>query len=203
MLKRPLQALLFATFAVTAPAATVTLSFSAPLSHLEEIPVPDLTGGFSPSGSASASVTFDDTNLAAGGLLNAELSWSGLTSEAIMGHIHRITDPTNCRADNPAQCGTGGVLIALFPGNRPATDTLTVTNLSITGGQMTALFVGLTLDPPSAGALYFNVHTEVNQSGEIRGDITGAQMVPEPSTYAMLALGMTMLFTIRSRLADR
>jgi hypothetical protein len=189
MLRRPLLAILYAVSTVTAPAATITLSFSAPLTHQSEIPPPDLTGAFNPGGAAWASITFDDTNVAAGGSLNAELTWSGLTTEAIMGHIHRISSPA----------GTGNVLIALFSGNRATTDTVTIANLFISGRQMTALFAGLNLDSPSAGALYFNVHTERNQGGEIRGNITDFQAVPEPGTYATLAVALMLVVVWKRR----
>jgi len=181
------------TAAALATAAPVTVNFSANLTPDQEIPPPDLTGGASPSGSASATLTYDDANLGAGGSLTGMLSWSGLTTPAIMAHIHAINNPANCRPDG-LNCGTGPVLIPFFmAASLPTTDTFNF-NLAITDVQLSALVNGLALAPPAAGALYFNIHTVQNPSGEIRGDIeNGGGAVPEPGSMALLGMGVAAL----------
>src|SRR4051794_23067926 len=97
------------TAAALVTAAPVTVNFSANLTPDQEIPPPDLTGSANPSGSASATLTYDNSDLGAGGNLTGTLSWADLTTPAIMAHIHAINNPTNCRPDG-LNCGTGPVL---------------------------------------------------------------------------------------------
>lgn len=172
-------------------AAPVFVTFSAPLTPEMEIPPPDLSGATDPSGSASAVLTYDDADLTLGGILLGTLSWSGLTSTATMAHIHAINNPTNCRPDL-LNCGTGPVLIPLFNGTFGPSDSVDI-DVELTEPQLNAVLAGLQLVPPADGALYFNVHTQQNPPGEIRGDITGFQVVPEPGTYALLGAGFLVL----------
>lgn len=180
-------------------AAPVLITFSAPLTPEMEIPPPDLSGAMDPSGSASAVLAYDDADFTLGGILLGTLSWSGLTSTASMAHIHAINNPTNCRPDL-LNCGTGPVLIPLFNGSFGTTDSVDI-DVELTESQLTALLAGLQLVPPAEGALYFNVHTEQNPPGEIRGDITGFQVVPEPGTYALFGAGLLVLAVFHRRRA--
>jgi hypothetical protein len=180
-------------------AATVSFTFSAPMTTNQEIPIPTVPAGFNPMGSASATLTYNDANLGAGGTLLTSLSWSDLTSAALMAHIHAINNPAVCRSDN-GRCGVGPVLIPIFmtdagitpgaPGGPlPTTGSYSAT-IGVNATQLATLVSGLQLDPPQVGALYFNLHTLLNTPGEIRGDITSAEAVPEPGSVALLSLGL-------------
>ena len=66
----------------------------ATMTPTQEIPIPSLTAGAtSPTGSASATLTYDDANIAAGGSLQTSMMWADSTSPALMAHIHAIADP--------------------------------------------------------------------------------------------------------------
>ena len=196
---------LTATFAAAAP---VIISFSAPLTPEQEIPIPNLTGANNPQGSASATITYDDQDLTSGGQLMGAMSWSGLSTPAFMAHIHRIANPANCRPDN-GRCGTGPIIVPFFMrdqtlpvgdpmGPLPTTGSVNV-NVALNATQLSDIVNGLALDAPAVGALYFNLHTIQNPPGEIRGDITGFQVVPEPGTYALLSVGLASLAFLRRK----
>jgi hypothetical protein len=56
------------------------------------------------------------------------------------------------------------------------------------------------LDMLQGGLAYVNVHTALNPGGAVRGQLIQVSAVPEPSTYAMLLLGVAALgFVARRR----
>jgi hypothetical protein len=168
--------------AVSAAAAPIT--FSAQLTTSQEVPTPNIPAGFSPSGSATA--TFDPAT----GLLTATLNWTGMTSSVVAAHIH---------VENIGSA-TGPVVVPFFMGvTLPQTSSFstlspinvnTLPNVNVQGiGSQTALQAlirGL-----EDGRAYFNLHTQLNTPGEIRGDI--ASTVPEPGTYLLLGAGLAAL----------
>lgn len=118
--------------------------------------------------------------------VNIFLQWAGLTGPAIGAHIH-------CCA---AQGANGPVAIdfgppALATGSLTRTYDLTLlatyttgfvtANGGNVGTARTAFLNGL-----NAGRTYYNVHTQVYQSGEIRGQLNA---VPEPATWGMMIAG--------------
>ena len=195
-----------------ATAAPIVLTFSAPMTPDQEIPPPNLAGANNPQGFASATITYDDSDMSMGGTLMGQMSWSGLSSPAFMAHIHHITNPNNCRPDN-GRCGTGPVVVPYFmtnlalpvgqPGGPlPETWSMTV-NRPLDQDQLTLIVNGLQLDSPSVGALYFNLHTVQNPPGEIRGDITSFQSVPEPATYVLFSVGLVGMSLVGRRWKTR
>ncbi len=164
-------------FAAIASGATIT--FSATLTPEQEIPAPVLNGT-TPSGMATATL---DT---VARTVQFMLDWQGLTSMAIGAHIHRI----NPMAATP---GTGPITVNFLmftdPPMQPA-DSLSGT-VSIDNATVANLIAGL-----GAGDMYFNVHTENNRPGEIRGNIAA---VPEPGAIGLLGGGLVALLTLKRR----
>ena len=92
--------------------------------------------------------------------LIVNLTWSGLTGPAILGHIHGV-----------GAVGVNAGVLFDFAGDvaalASAAGTIPQRVFAITPSQVTELKNGL---------YYFNVHTNLNPGGEIRGQINGASM---------------------------
>lgn len=160
---RCLAVLAFTLFAADS-AQAVTIRFEALLTGAQERPNPVPSPG-----SGFAVGLFDtDTNQ-----LEVDVDWSGLTSNVIGGHIHRI---------NNFNTLTGPIIVDLgVAGGPTGSDTFS--------GAAPANF----LNDLSAGILYFNLHTTTYPAGEIRGDI------PEPGTVLLLAGGLLGIAVLRRR----
>ena len=146
-------------------------------------------------------VTFD-LDLAT---MRVQVSFADLTGNVTASHIH-------CCTASPGSA-TAGVATQLpsfvgFPhggtsGSYDHTFDLTVassynpafvTAQGSISGAMNALLAGAL-----AGTAYLNIHTETFRAGEIRGFL---QPVPEPSTWALMALGLVATgFAARRRAA--
>jgi hypothetical protein len=103
-------------------------------------------------------------------------SFANLSGNATVGHIHGVTPSTG----TGAYLENAGVLYNLFdqPGwNNSASAGGFNGSVTIAANHVTALM---------NGQLYINIHTSQNGGGEIRGNLVP---VPEPSTYALFALG--------------
>lgn len=110
---------------------------------------------------------------AAKNAITVDMSWTGLTSGAIAGHIH-----------DPGGPGVAAPILFPFAGiTNTLSGSLPEQTFAITPAQVSDL---------ESGLMYFNIHTTVFPGGEIRGQILPA--VPETSTTAsfglLLALGM-------------
>jgi len=148
--------------AFSSPASALgTHIYSVVLQGSSEVP-PVTTGG-----SGTCTVILNDVS----GFVQVSGSFSGLTSNAILAHIH-----------GPAPVGmNAGVWISLTEtggtsGNLSGSGTLE------TPGQITAMLNGQS---------YVNVHSSINPNGEIRGQITAE--VPAMSRGWVIALATTML----------
>lgn len=139
--------------------------------------------------------------------LAIETSFAGLSGNTTVAHIH-------CCVAAP---GTVGV--AVTPGTLPGFPTgvkagtyATTVNLtqttSYTGSFLSGAGGGTTAGAESAllaafdsGRAYFNVHSSTFSGGEVRSFVAP---IPEPSTYALMGLGLVAIaWSQRRRLASR
>jgi hypothetical protein len=140
-------------------------------------------------GSGSATVTFD-LDLAT---MRLQTSFSGLTGTVTAAHIHCCT--ADAGAGNVGVASQtpsfGGFPLGVTSGAYDQTFDLSlsssynaafVTANGSVSGAMNALLAGA-----AAGKAYLNIHTTTFGGGEIRGFLAP---VPEPSSYALLALGL-------------
>lgn len=171
-----------AALMLAAPAANALL-YTTTLTGAAEVPSVDSPG------SGSASVDFDLTTHT----MKVEISFAGLLADTTVAHIHCCTSPT------------AGVATAVptFPGfpagvrsgsysqsfDTLATSTYSPAFLTASGGTAAgaeaAFKVGL-----DSGFAYVNVHSAMFPAGEIRGNLAP---IPEPSTVALMALGLGVI----------
>jgi len=126
------------------------VSYAFPLTVEEEIPAP--TGADGASGEAD--LVFDPATRGMSGSIITD----GLTGVPTMAHIH----------EQPAGEMTGPVIVAFVP-DGTGTGFVLGDDVILTEEQAESLETGL---------LYVNVHTDLNQAGEIRGQI----VEPDPDT---------------------
>jgi Cu/Zn superoxide dismutase len=162
---------LIATVGASARPQAASIQIRTVINADQEVPAP--TGEVANArGTFSATVTRSDTG---GGSVSWQLSFSGLSGNAIAAHIHTGAEGT-----------PGPVVLALCgPCTSPASGTGTVTAAA--------------LDAIQAGTAYVNVHTPTNTAGEIRGQLattasisttlTSRQEVPKPKGNVKRATG--------------
>ena len=128
---------------VEQPGIDATQIISVALNSAQEIPAPV---GVPSGASGNANVSVDEN-----GIVTATLGVSNLTGTATMAHIHRGFAGS-----------TGPVLIGLTSDDGGSTWTVPADARPLTTAEIGAF---------NRGELYFNVHTEANPPGEIRGQI--------------------------------
>jgi len=191
--------LIIGRFSVTAallalaavPVGAITV-FTATLSSLNEVPPQETTG----RGTGTLTVANDQLSFTI-----AE-NYSGLSSNAVAGHVH-------CCAAAGANAavaigfnvpgGTSGSFSQTY--DLTQTSTFTAGFLSANGGTAAsaraAFLTGLT-----GGLAYLNIHTVVFPTGEIRGQLEAATgAVPEPASWAMMLAGFALIGTAARRRA--
>lgn len=202
-------ALVVAGLAVTAPAGATLIQYTATLTASQVVD----GGGSTSTATGSAVVTLDDTLFT----VTTDMTWSGLSGPADRSHLHfapfgvsrSVADPNTYFfhevLDDPERtvldCNL--VFTDCVPPSGSSTDVL---QLAIDDGYGAGLALGLATDSfadlilaLNQGDIYIDMHTELKPSGEIRGQF-GPAVVPEPSTFALLALGiMVAAFSRRSR----
>jgi len=144
----PLVIALVATVGASARPQADTIQVRTLMNAAQEVPAP--TGEVSGArGTFTATVTKSDS----GASISWELSFSGLTGNAVAAHIHQA-----------ATGSPGPVVLALCgPCQSPLTGTGNLTQAA--------------LDALEAGNAYVNVHTPTNAPGEIRGQLSSTAAV--------------------------
>lgn len=156
--------------AFAVPVSAEIITFGGLLTPGQEVPTPTIPTGFNPLGTALSKLDTDTK------LLTTDLAWFDLTTNLRAAHIHNS-------GGNP----TGPVIIPFInppdptrPQNGSANFVMTLTDT-----QYNSLISGL-----QSGFIYFNLHTVLNPSGEIRANVAAQTVpIPEPSAYALVGMG--------------
>lgn len=159
---------LLATLLIGTSVQAATFSFTTGLNAANEF-VP----GSSPA-TGTATLTFDDVAKS----VTVFEQWQGLTSAITINHVHCCTAV--------AGAGNSPTVIDFAPGTATAgsysATFVAGATLNFTLAEFAPLLAGT-----QAGQAYVNLHTDNNKGGEIRGFLAP---VPEPETYALMALGL-------------
>ena len=171
---------LLATLLIGTSAQAATFSFTTGLNAANE------PGTVISPATGTATLTFDDVAKS----VTVFEQWQGLTSAITVNHIHCCT----------AVPGVGNIspVIDLAPGTATAGSYTATFVAGATPNFTLAEFAPL-LTGTQTGKAYVNLHTANNTGGEIRGFLAP---VPEPETYALMALGLGVVgFWTRRRRA--
>ena len=153
-----------------APAAMI--GWQVPIASDQEVPAPAIPGD-EPTGVGTVWLN-DATNE-----LTWDIPYSGLSGDLTAAHFH-----------GPAARGaTAGVQVPIAAGPLPKLGTLSGGTI-ITDAQEIQLLDGL---------WYINIHTALNGPGEIRGQIDGANVIPEPATLGLIVAGGLAVLRRRRR----
>jgi hypothetical protein len=132
-------------FALTALVMTAPTAFAETVNLKASLKAADSVPPNTSNGSGSLQATYDTANKQ----LTYTVTYSGLTGNATAAHFHGPADPGK----------TAGVVVPVQGGvASPIKGTATLTD-----AQAADLL---------AGKWYFNIHTEANKPGEIRGQVT-------------------------------
>lgn len=174
-----------AALAFAAPAAqAVTVVYTAVLNGASESP-PNGAPGF-----GTATVTFNFDTLA----MRVQSTFTGLSSGVTAAHIHcctavALTGTAGVATVTPSFTGfpsgvTAGTYDQTFDmGAAASYNAAFITAQGSLAAAIASFEAGL-----GGGKTYFNIHTTNFGGGEIRGFL--AAPIPEPSTYALMALGL-------------
>jgi hypothetical protein len=182
-MKRIVSSLAFAAGMLATSAFAATTTYTAHLSGpAEAVPV------FSPGYGVSTIVIDDVANTLQ---LTTDFSW--LVSPTVAAHIHAGTEQPLLGTTGVAVPANGfpeGVTSGTYSVTYNLLDAATYTSgyWTANGGTAEGARDSL-IDDLNTGRAYFNIHTVQYAGGEIRGFYIPSP-VPEPGTYAMLAIGL-------------
>jgi len=123
-------------------------------------------------GSGTAMVLYNDVT----GLMDVNGTFSGLIGNTTAAHVHGF-----------APVGTPAGVI--FPLTVSPGTSGTVSGSGTIGDSASVL----------AGLTYINIHSTFRTGGEIRGQIAGPMLIPEPAAAALLAIGAAGMLASRRR----
>lgn len=175
-----IASLLMTLVVTAAPAAHAeVLRFSATLA-------PEATGA---AGSGTVFVDWDTSDLT----LAIDADWTGLSGTTTVAHIHCCLVPPNATVGVAVTPST----LPGFPRDLTAGSYTAVIDLKDSASFTGTFFTGSggTIESAQArllqgfydGQAYFNIHSSTFMGGEIRGFLAP---VPEPASYALMALGL-------------
>ena len=153
-------------------------------------------------GIGAAIISFD----ASSHILQVNVAFSGLLGDSSAAHIHCCTAPPGSGTAGVAtETPTfGGFPLGIHNGAYTNTYDTSLTaswnnafltaNGGTTAGAEAAFTAGL-----NSGAAYLNIHSSLYPAGEIRGFLTPVAAVPEPSSMAMLGLGLPAVLLMARR----
>lgn len=184
-------------------AMAVSMLVAAPLSHATIIQyAANLSGPNEDPPNASpgvgfATVTIDDV----ANTMHVQVTFSGLLGNTTAAHIHcctanPLTKTAGVATTTPNFAGfplgvTSGIYDNILDTTLSSSynPSFVTAHGGTTAGAEAFLFNGISLDES-----YFNIHTTVVDSGEIRGFLTQVSgQVPEPTTLALLSFGLVGL----------
>lgn len=181
------SAFAIALLAHAAPAQAAVTVYTITLSGANESP-PVTSNGF-----GLGIVTVDDSSFT----MRVQASFAGLTGTTTVAHIHCCT----------AVPGAGNIGVATptpsFPGfptgvtsgfydttfNMLLASSYNPAYITANGGTPATAFTAL-VNGMNSGRAYLNIHSSFATGGEIRGFLAPNVPVPEPGTYALMALGL-------------
>lgn len=170
------------------PAAAIQTKYAAPLLGSSEVPAVATLA----TGSVLITIDFIDYDSMT---MRVEANFSDLLGNVTSAHIHCCTDPgtnTGVATQVPTFVGfpsgvTAGTYDHTF--NMALSSSYNPTFITNHGGTVNSAFDAL-LAGLDAGQAYFNLHTNLFPSGEIRGLLSP---VPEPVSYALFLAGLGVL----------
>lgn len=192
MIKTMARVAVAAAFAVPVGAQAVVIQFNANLNAANELHMP------ASSATGVGTLFYDDkgTVSLADDTYDVALSVFGLTGVATAFHIHGAatvleTAPVRVALDAaPFVSFISGGTLLVGGDSVPAPVSIPATAPSATNaGHPSMSFLAML----QGQLAYFNVHTAMFGSGEVRGQLIEVAVIPEPETYALMLAGLGLV----------